>query len=322
MWPVSEGVCAVKVTELSVRGAERAEVAIRQFYPSTSFGAAGSRNALSYDLRVHAAGGVTLLDFTIVAPRFQTVTEDPGFTVCENVTDGALFDGDDPMDTAGGRPVAVPSGIRSDFERVHTRAVQLDSGALQRFARAELADDAFVVRSTGTAALSPAAGAMWTASAQFAEDRMLDGSADHPLVGASLSHLMVSTYLTCFPTSFLGARDRAAEAGPTSRPVRRAIAFIEDNRHLPIDTVDIAQAARLSVRGLQAAFRRERGVTPSQHLRRARLDAVRHELLAADPSRGATVAQIARRWGFVHLGRFARTYRDAYGEPPSATLRS
>jgi hypothetical protein len=25
------------------------------------------------------------------------------------------------------------------------------------------------------------------------------------------------------------------------------------------------------------------------------------------------------RWGFTHLGRFARSYRAAFGEPPSRT---
>jgi AraC-like DNA-binding protein len=34
-----------------------------------------------------------------------------------------------------------------------------------------------------------------------------------------------------------------------------------------------------------------------------------------------TVADVAFRWGFNHLGRFAAFYRTRYGVPPSRTLR-
>jgi AraC-like DNA-binding protein len=45
-------------------------------------------------------------------------------------------------------------------------------------------------------------------------------------------------------------------------------------------------------------------------------EALRH----ADPHR-VTVASVAHRWGFAHLGRFASTYRTRFGVSPSATLR-
>jgi AraC-like DNA-binding protein len=41
--------------------------------------------------------------------------------------------------------------------------------------------------------------------------------------------------------------------------------------------------------------------------------------VAATP--GTSVEQVARRWGFTHLGRFAHDYRVAFGQLPSATLR-
>jgi AraC-like DNA-binding protein len=34
------------------------------------------------------------------------------------------------------------------------------------------------------------------------------------------------------------------------------------------------------------------------------------------------VADVAFRWGFGHLGRFAEKYRERYGELPSETLKS
>ena len=34
-----------------------------------------------------------------------------------------------------------------------------------------------------------------------------------------------------------------------------------------------------------------------------------------------SVSEVATRWGFTHLGRFAGAYRLRYGVPPSQTLR-
>lgn len=42
----------------------------------------------------------------------------------------------------------------------------------------------------------------------------------------------------------------------------------------------------------------------------------------ADPTSGLTVATIAARWGFPHLGRFSVDYRAVYGTTPSRTLRA
>ena len=56
-----------------------------------------------------------------------------------------------------------------------------------------------------------------------------------------------------------------------------------------------------------------------EHLRRIRLDRARRSLLVADPA-SVSVADVAARWGFFHLGRFAEAYRALYQEPPSRTL--
>jgi AraC-like DNA-binding protein len=56
-----------------------------------------------------------------------------------------------------------------------------------------------------------------------------------------------------------------------------------------------------------------------QFLKGRRMDAVYRELLGADP--GATsVTDIAVRYGFTHLGRFAVEYKHNFQESPSATL--
>ena len=61
------------------------------------------------------------------------------------------------------------------------------------------------------------------------------------------------------------------------------------------------------------------GVTPKQYITADRLTRARRSLRLAEPS--AQVSQIANDWGFSHLGRFARIYKQQFGELPSTTLR-
>ena len=71
---------------------------------------------------------------------------------------------------------------------------------------------------------------------------------------------------------------------------------------------------------LQEAFRRHVGTPPLTYLRELRLARVHDELSNSDPWQ-TSVADVAYRWGFTHLGRFAGAYRERYGVPPSRTLR-
>lgn len=81
----------------------------------------------------------------------------------------------------------------------------------------------------------------------------------------------------------------------------------------------LAQAAGVSVRSLNAAFRAYRGCTPMQCLRDIRLQGVRAELLLADA--GTKVRDVAEAWGYASLGMFAASYRQRFGESPSVTLQ-
>jgi AraC-like DNA-binding protein len=94
--------------------------------------------------------------------------------------------------------------------------------------------------------------------------------------------------------------------------------YIEAHLDQPLTVADLARANRCSVRLVQQIFARERGTTPLAHIRRLRLERVRHDLL--HPAADTRVLQTAARWGFEHPGRFAAAYHQAYGESPSATL--
>ena len=72
-------------------------------------------------------------------------------------------------------------------------------------------------------------------------------------------------------------------------------------------------------RSLYRAFNDAMGIPPITYLRHKRLDDVPTALLKAGPD--AMVRDIARAHGFHELGRFAASYRRAFGELPSQTLQ-
>ncbi|MEL6890545.1 MAG: AraC family transcriptional regulator [Actinomycetota bacterium] len=124
----------------------------------------------------------------------------------------------------------------------------------------------------------------------------------------------------------LGHRSNRSEFFLSGHRHRRAVRAARDfiDRHLaaPLTVAEIAEAAGVSVRTLQNHFADDMGQTPMSYLRDARLDRVRAELADLPTGEGATVTEVAFRWGFTHLGRFSIAYRERFGETPSQTLRS
>ena len=82
----------------------------------------------------------------------------------------------------------------------------------------------------------------------------------------------------------------------------------------------IARRLGVSVRSLEYCFAETLGLSPVLYIRNVRLNGARRDLKAAGPG-DATVADIAMKWGFWHLGRFSAFYRELFGESPSETLR-
>lgn len=103
------------------------------------------------------------------------------------------------------------------------------------------------------------------------------------------------------------------------RAVKQAIDYMRANVGAPLRIRDVADACCVTPRTLENGFRDFKGTTPIAYLRKLRLEAARRELQASGGN--AKISEIARRWGFVDLGRFAERYRRAYGELPSETAR-
>lgn len=104
------------------------------------------------------------------------------------------------------------------------------------------------------------------------------------------------------------------------RHVIAAMDFMHANIHLPITVIDIAAAAGTSERSLYNGFTLFRDTTPIAYLRQIRLQAV-HAELSLSQNR-LPIREVALKWGFCHMGRFAMQYKAAYGVKPSETARS
>ena len=156
--------------------------------------------------------------------------------------------------------------------------------------------------------------------------RMIDSAAaqesgplTHPLAAQRLEQLLVHTLLFAQRHNY---SDRLAEpsAGTGTRPVSEAVELLRSDPGHPWTVAELASGVSTSVRSLQEEFRRSLDSTPMAYLRLLRLERVRQELSAAEPGT-VSVTEVATRWGFVHLGRFAAAYSRAFGERPSTTLR-
>lgn len=82
----------------------------------------------------------------------------------------------------------------------------------------------------------------------------------------------------------------------------------------------LCRAAGITPRTLARAFRAVHGTTPLHHLHVLRLSEARQTLLAKGTG-CSSVTEVATRFGFRELGRFAGEYREQFGETPSETLR-
>lgn len=92
--------------------------------------------------------------------------------------------------------------------------------------------------------------------------------------------------------------------------------YIQERLCAPLTLADLARAAGVSVRGLNALCHQHHGVAPMDLLRNTRLDAARQRLLAQAE---ANITDTAFAFGFAHLGRFSAYYRQRFGELPKQT---
>ncbi|WP_206996383.1 AraC family transcriptional regulator [Trinickia mobilis] len=104
----------------------------------------------------------------------------------------------------------------------------------------------------------------------------------------------------------------------SSRRTDALLEYVDAKLSAPVSLEDLANAAGISVRSLNALCQRHFGVAPMTLLRNMRLDAVRARLVL-DPS--ASVTDTALAYGFGHLGRFSAYYQARFNELPRETQK-
>lgn len=115
------------------------------------------------------------------------------------------------------------------------------------------------------------------------------------------------------PTDDVGARLPAK--------YRRAYRYMTENiDRSSLSIRDVAVHIGVTERALQLVFKEHLGLSPSEVIRRLRMEGIREELLDnANPSGG--ILETATRWGVTSRSTLISSYRKHFSETPSQTLQ-
>ncbi len=285
-------------------------------------GFVGSRTERPFSYRFRVVGDQTMsFRSTLFDARAagEAGTDDEYVVMWTSQGGGTITAGGEEVSYAPGTPVVFPTegSFRFELQDVRESLVHFDRGYLEGIA-AELGQ-------TGPGPLvfdhaqTPRAEDLraWNAQVRRAAQTVLGSAPVSPIAMAETARDTALAMLRTFPHRQLAPTAPVPE-GASSR-VREAIEFLHAFAHTPITTTDVAEHVGLSVRGLQQAFQRQVGTAPNAMLRGVRMDRVREELQRGTPGE-TTVAEVAVRWGFAHLGRFSAAYAKRFGEYPRETL--
>ena len=259
-------------------------------------------------VRITTRGGSDAFLVEIPLGGRSTITNGASTLVADRTT-GAVLSLADPIDTV--RSAGSPQLI------VRLERAALDD-QLRTLTGAEVRDP---LRFTAALDLASAEGRSWRRLVDLLRtEAEQDGALVHsPVARAQLRSLLLTQLLTGQPSNYSELL-RGGTRPPVPKLLQRAVDLVQAHAAEPLTVEDVATATGMSVRALQQGFRRYVGCTPTEYLRDVRLDRVHEALRAGDPS-STTVTDVAFRWGFTHLGRFAGEYRRRFAESPSVTLR-
>jgi AraC-like DNA-binding protein len=140
----------------------------------------------------------------------------------------------------------------------------------------------------------------------------------NPDAARGLEQALIEAMIDCFDHNEV--REDSSAQGQHAIVMRRFRRVIEENPEQPLYIPEICKAIRISERTLRTCCEEHLGMGPKRYLLLRRMHFARRALRRATPET-ATVTEIATRFGFWQLGRFAVEYQTLFGEPPSATLR-
>jgi AraC-like DNA-binding protein len=140
----------------------------------------------------------------------------------------------------------------------------------------------------------------------------------HPEAARSLEQALIEALVECLGEAKLG-EDRTAERRH-SLIMRRFRRAVEENPDRVLYIPELAAAIGVSNSTLRICCQEQLGMSPKRYLILRHMHLARRALRDSAPGM-TTVTEIATRYGFWELGRFAVEYGSLFGEPPSATLR-
>ncbi|WP_165790905.1 helix-turn-helix domain-containing protein [Pleomorphomonas carboxyditropha] len=133
----------------------------------------------------------------------------------------------------------------------------------------------------------------------------------------ALETLLLTRIVLHAPHNYRGLVDRPPEPAGSSR-LRKAEDYIQANWNRHMTTDEIAETVQISGRTLYEMFLKKHRTTPSQYLRKLRLEKARDMLTSGGET---STMSAAIKCGFSSFAHFARSYRAAFGELPSETLK-
>ncbi len=201
--------------------------------------------------------------------------------------------------------------------------LRVDMSALRSFAQSldpcadddEIEFEPFIDDPAAAASVLGCAGLV-----QVAAEGLGRGTSWPAALATRLREHVMTTLLLAQPNSCRAGLTSGRRSVPRSA-VREALEVIDAGTRRLVTPTVVARTIGVSVRVLQVGFREVLGTTPHAYILDARLRRARSDLVLAWGGDGATVNEIARRWGFGNVGRFAAQYRRMFGENPSETLR-
>jgi AraC-like DNA-binding protein len=140
----------------------------------------------------------------------------------------------------------------------------------------------------------------------------------NPGAARGLEQALIGALVGCLADG--EARKNGLAQGQHAIVMRRFRRVVEENPEEPLYIPEICKAIGVSDRTLRMCCQEHLGMAPKRYLLLRRMSLVRQALRQAAPD-ATSVTDVATRYGFWQLGRFAVEYQALFGESPSATLR-
>jgi AraC-like DNA-binding protein len=140
----------------------------------------------------------------------------------------------------------------------------------------------------------------------------------HFEVARAMEQGLIQMLVTCLTTASAQADDHAKR-----RHARIMVRFEEvlaEHLSQPLEMPELCVLVAVSDETLRLCCAEFLGMSPTQYVLLRRLKEVRRALRDGDLNT-VSVAEIAHRFGFAELERFAKSYRATFGETPSVTLQ-